>query len=150
MEVLSQDGKRLILFEFDQIGERLFTWPCRLNSNSSGDVCVVDWTDSDNGRIVCLDSTGVLKWIYAGNPYNARKLFHPYDMVTTSDGNVYMVCSAKENAIHVLNHEGEIIKYQQSIDLGIYRPYSMDIDREGRLLVGNYQGQIFTLQFTGC
>jgi hypothetical protein len=23
-------------------------------------------------------------------------------MVTTSDGNVYMVCSAKENAIHVL------------------------------------------------
>ena len=150
VEVLSQDGKRLNLFEFDQIGERLFTWPCRLNSNSSGDVCVVDWTDSDNGRIVCLDSTGVLKWIYAGNPYNARKLFHPYDMVTTSDGNVYMVCSAKENAIHVLNHEGEIIKYQQSIDLGIYRPFSMDIDREGRLLVGNYQGQIFTLQFTGC
>lgn len=150
VEVLSQDGKRLNLFEFDQIGESLFTWPCRLTSNSSGDVCVVDWTDSDNGRIVCLDSTGILKWIYAGNPYNARKLFHPYDMVTTSDGNVYMVCSAKENAIHVLNHEGQIIKYQQSNDLGIYRPYSMDIDCEGRLLVGNYQGQIFTLQFTGC
>jgi DNA-binding beta-propeller fold protein YncE len=81
--------------------------------------------DKSDGRIVCLDSTGVLKWIYAGNPYNARKLFHPYDMVTTSDGNVYMVCSAKENAIHVLNHEGEIIKYQQSIDLGIYRPFNV-------------------------
>lgn len=150
VEVLSQNGKRLNLFEFDQAGERLFSWPCRLTSNSSRDICVVDWTDSDNGRIVCVDSTGVLKWIYAGNPYNTRKLFHPYDIVTTSDGNIHMVCSAKENSIHVLNHEGEIIKYQQSIYLGIYRPYSMDIDSEGRLLVGNNQGQIFTLQFTGC
>lgn len=130
----------------DTHDERLISYPYKITSNMDGCISVIDLFAN---RIVTLDLHGKQKWFYDGV---LGKSFLPTDISTTSIGNV-IVCDLN-NSLHILNPEGDILKYQPTKDLNIEKPFTMTIDNEGQLIIvglvgkGNYS-PVHLLKFKG-
>ncbi|CAC5380995.1 unnamed protein product [Mytilus coruscus] len=145
----SSDGKQLNCYERDKKGNRLFTLPIRITSNSTGKICVIDKTDAGEGRLVTIDSEGVVKWIYNGHPKKSHLKFNPTDIGTTSRDNI--VVSDLNNAIHIINYNGQMVSFLQTETLGIMYPLSLDIYCKDELLIGckHDQAKLHIITFTG-
>lgn len=130
----------------DTRNECLISYPYKITSNIDGCISVIDLFAN---RIVTLDLHGKQKWIYDGV---LEESFLPTDISTTSFGNV-IVCDLN-NSLHILNPEGDILKYQPTKDLNLEKPFTMTIDNEGRLIIvglvgkGNYS-PVHLLKFKG-
>ncbi|CAG2194362.1 unnamed protein product [Mytilus edulis] len=145
----SSDGKQLKCYERDKKNNRLFTLPFRITSNSSGKICTMDRTDAIEGRLVTIDSEGVVKWIYNGHPKKSQLKFNPTDIVTTFRDNI--VVSDMNNAIHIVNYNGEMVSFLQTETFGIILPLSMDIYCKDELLIGckHNQAKLHIMTFNG-
>ena len=78
--------------------------------------------------------------------------FLPTDISTTSFGNI-IVCDLN-NSLHILNPEGDILKYKPTKHINIEKPFTMTIDNEGRLIIVSLAGksncsQVHLLKFKG-
>lgn len=130
----------------DTRDECLICYPYKIMSNIDGCISVIDLLAN---RIVTLDLHGKQKWIYDGI---LEESFLPTDISTTSFRNV-IVCDLN-NYLHILNAEGDILKYQATKSFNIEKPFTMTIDNEGRLIIvglpgkGNYS-QVHLLKFKG-
>ncbi|XP_063399704.1 uncharacterized protein LOC134684347 [Mytilus trossulus] len=149
MLVQSSDGKQLNCYERDKKGNRLFTLPYRITSNSKTKICVLDRTDARGGRIVTIDSEGVVEWIYNGHPKKSQLKFNPTDIVTTFRDNI--VISDLNNAIHIINYNGEMVSFLQTKTFGILLPLSIDIYCKDELLIGckHDQAKLHIMTFNG-
>lgn len=69
------------------------------------------------------------------NDTKPNQLFDPWDIVVTSHDNV-IICDMRNNALHVLNSDGQIVTCQKTHSLGIKYPASMDINKNEKLILG--------------
>lgn len=130
---LDSHGRTRSIYEFDYKHSRLFTVPTRIAASTS-DTFVLDMKNEDNGRIVALNPTGNLKWIYSGCTSSQYK-FCPNDVTLSSSGLLIMP-DTYNNALHFVNGKGELILYQKLNTFGINLPCSVAMDYKGRLWVG--------------
>ncbi|CAC5418277.1 unnamed protein product [Mytilus coruscus] len=154
---LSPNGNRLreLLLAVD--GKSLCTLPYRITANEIDDIIIVDQILGNEGRIVAIDKTDNLKWIYTGNTTGKiQNTFSPHGIVTTSQNN-FIVCNERNNALHVLNENGQVLICQDISYFGLEIPYAIAINNKGHLLLSSLKQDedkekavISVLRFTGC
>ncbi|CAC5404879.1 unnamed protein product [Mytilus coruscus] len=152
---LSEDQQQLKVYEYDQDGKRLFNIPFRITSHSNGDIVFLDKLSNQSGRIVSMTTEGAIKWAY--NPLKDTRSgprFDPWDIVVTSHDNV-IICDMINNALHILNCDGQIMICQKTDSLGIRYPASMGIDKHCHLILGcgtvsEEKAKLLILEFKGC
>ena len=152
---LSEDKQQLKVYKFDQDGNRLFNIPLRITSDSNGDIVFLDRLSTESGRIVSMTAGGAIKWAY--NPLKDTRsgcLFDPWDIVVTSHDNV-IICDMRNNALHVLNSDGQIMTCQETDSLGINYPASININKNGQVILGGgtkheQTAKLHILEFKGC
>ena len=141
--VFGENKKEKQSYQYNKCKQRLFTYPFRITDVNS-DIVVIDSTSNDDGRVVVLGKEGDVKWIYQGHPEinTEDNPFDPWDMVTTSAGNV-IISDRDNHTLHVISGEGELLTYNDMSDQGVIFPLSLDIDSWGQLWVGcnTYKGK---------
>lgn len=60
-------------------------------------------------------------------------MLNPTDVICTNEG-VIFVC-AINNSIHILDINGNLVKYICTTDSNIYNPHSIAMNKEGQLLI---------------
>ncbi|XP_071177646.1 uncharacterized protein [Mytilus edulis] len=144
------DHKKKMTLETDTKGEKLFTHPARIRTDSNNNIYVIDWTDSNHtGKIVATDRNFRLKFMYCGP--NNFEFFNPMSIAVTPSDNI--VVSDKHNhALLVLNSKGTLIALQCVLDINIACPNALCIDSEGLLLIGCFEkedtGKIHAVKIT--
>ncbi|XP_071174876.1 uncharacterized protein [Mytilus edulis] len=152
---LSEDKQQIKVYEYDQDGERLFNIPHRITSDSNSDIVFLDRLSTESGRIVSMTTGGAIKWAY--NPLKDTRsgcLFDPWDIVVTSHDNV-IICDMRNNALHVLNSDGQIMTCQETDSLEINYPTSININKNGQVILGGgtkheQTAKLHILEFKGC
>ncbi|XP_063431656.1 uncharacterized protein LOC134714347 [Mytilus trossulus] len=136
--MMSMDGKKEKVYHTDNKGKLIFTVPFRITTDNDNNIYVIDILDEEyRGRIVALDKTNIVRWIYTGNPdINKKQTMKPGDLVATKSDNI-IVTDDHHHMIYILNTIGQCIHYLNTKDqLGIHIPYSLDIDSTGTLYIG--------------
>ncbi|CAC5382889.1 unnamed protein product [Mytilus coruscus] len=139
--VMDTDGTTEKVYDLDNNGKPIFSAPQRITTDSDNNIYVLDCLNKDwSGRIMALDKTKGVRWIYSGNP-DINNAFKPRDLVPTNLNNV-IVTDKDSHMIHILNISGQCIYYLNTWDqLGIKLPYSVDIDNSGTLYIGCFTYQ---------
>lgn len=136
MIALSQSGRVEKIIEKTVGGRHLFTIPWRL-IRVADQLCVIDKTTSVSGRVISLKTSGHLMWIY--NPKQSgicMKEFYPISMRTTASSQNILVMDAANSSLHVLDMDGRLLLQQCMKNIQVQRPFSIDINETGQLLVG--------------
>ncbi|VDH98336.1 Hypothetical predicted protein [Mytilus galloprovincialis] len=135
--MMSMDGEKEKVYHTDNKGKLIFTVPYRITTDNDNNVYVIDILDKEyNGRIVALDKTNRVRWVYTRNPdINKKQTMKPLDLVATKSDNI--IVTDTHHMIHILNTTGQCIHYLNTKDqLGIHNPLSLDIDSTGALYIG--------------
>ncbi|XP_071177163.1 uncharacterized protein [Mytilus edulis] len=155
--ILNENKEPEKVIEYNSDGSRLFIRPRRITSDDKGDIYVIDRTHLDFGRVIAFDQDHIMKWTYNCQTKihpDKHGHFDPCSIVTTSQNNI-IVCDNSNNAFHILSNGGHIITFIQTEELEILRPFSMEINKKGQLIVGSdpiqqRKAKLYLLQFTGC
>lgn len=160
--VMDEQGNRLTQYEHDNKNKPLFTLPHRITSTSNGNIWVVDHVELyGNGRVVMLQQTRSNVQIYDGHPdiNSANKPFDPQDILTSPEDNI-IVTDRNNHTLHILDHDGVIITYIKTDDVGIREPSSLTLSEPGYFYIGcefymkaaNYEhvnAKLYEVQYSG-
>ncbi|XP_052102874.1 uncharacterized protein LOC127736396 [Mytilus californianus] len=135
--VFDENNKRKLTIEYDQKSKKLFSYIDRISTDSYYNIYAIDLFENLEGRLVALERSGGIKFIYNGHKSinTPQTPFNPNGIVITKT-NTIIVSDKNNHSLHALNTEGELIGLQTVTDLGIKRPLSLCMDSEGFLLIG--------------
>ncbi|CAC5412051.1 TRIM71 [Mytilus coruscus] len=135
--VFDENKKLKFLIEYDQKGKKLFSYIWRISSDSYNNIYAIDQFENFDGRLVALEISGGVKFIYVGQSgvNTSQTPFNPMDVVITRT-NIIIITDLNNHSLHALNTKGEMIGLQNVTDLGIKCPGSLCMDTEGFLLIG--------------
>lgn len=158
--VLTPNGRKERQLELaNEDRESLCTLVYRLTTNNNNDdIIIVDQISIIEGQIVAIDKSNQLKWCYNGNTTGElHNTFSPRGIVTTSQNN-FIVCDERNNALHVLNENGQALMCPDLKLFGLQIPYAIAINNNGHILLSSIKQHednkekavISVLRFTGC
>ncbi|XP_061195209.1 uncharacterized protein LOC133203446 [Saccostrea echinata] len=129
----SNSGEILQVFLEDQNGKRLFVNPYFVCENVNDDICISD-IEIKNSKVVVLNRSGELQFKYYGNIQSrtSKKEFKPLGLATNSLGHI-LVADNANNAIHLINQDGNFLSYILTEDDGISRPWGISVDTSDNL-----------------
>ena len=112
--------------------------PYRVVQNSRRDYVVVDgvWPY----KIICLDVHGNFRWKYFIEQCIQEESFQ-YNIVCTKNDDI-IIADIEYQSFHVINSDGQFIKYIPFKDHGIVDAWSMALDNEGNLYAGQDDGRV--------
>ncbi|XP_052058827.1 uncharacterized protein LOC127699125 [Mytilus californianus] len=150
------DGRIEKVYDLDNNGKPLFSAPQRITSDNDNNIYVLDTLTKEwNGRIVALDKTNRVRWIFRGSPNVIKEnTFKPRDLISTQLTNI-IITDMDSDIIHIVNTSGQCIHYMNTKDeLGIVLPYAVDIENTGTLYIGCNSCKpngtnLYTVQFSG-
>ncbi|XP_063404780.1 uncharacterized protein LOC134688225 [Mytilus trossulus] len=155
--VMDQTGNCLATYEKDRNSKPLFTLALIVTTTSNGNICIVDRLNHDStGRVFVIGHKGNIKGIYSGHhDINTEdKPFKPQCVVATQSYYI-LVTDWKNNAIHILNYDGDFISYYSLKDLGIKNPLSLALSTPGHFYLGctgggllNNFGKLYSIRFS--
>ena len=88
------------------------------------------------GKVLAVGSDGQLCYEYAGQ---GDSVFIPVDLSADLMGHVF-IFDYNSHRVHILDKKGRFQQYILSAQQGLQRPYSIDVDKEGFVWVGEYFG----------
>ncbi|XP_052102875.1 uncharacterized protein LOC127736397 [Mytilus californianus] len=137
--VFGESKKRKLLIEYDQKSKKLFSYIWRISTDLYNNIYAIDLFENLNGRLVALERSGGVKFIYEGHSgvNSSPTPFNPSGIVVTKT-NIIIVSDKDNHSLHALNTKGDIIGLQTLTDLGVTYPASLCLDSEGFLLIGCY------------
>ncbi|VDH93701.1 Hypothetical predicted protein [Mytilus galloprovincialis] len=135
--VFDVNNKRKLSIECAQNGEKLFSYVWRISTDSYNNIYAIDQFENCDGRLVALERSGVVKFIYEGHSSvnTSQTPFNPMGIVITKT-DIIIICDKSNNCLYALNTKGELIGLQNLKDLRVELPYSLCLDSEGFLLIG--------------
>lgn len=143
---LDGQGEQVQVYEYTDGSKRLFTRPYRVVENVNGDICVTDKTSMGSGRVVVLDSTGTLKFIYdARSLTRQERPFSPSGIVCDNYGRL-LIADTNNHCVHIVDKYGQFASFLLRKEDGITCPTSLVLDK-GQLWLGNENGQIKIYQY---
>ncbi|XP_071146118.1 uncharacterized protein [Mytilus edulis] len=107
--VLLRSGEKKREFEITSKDEMLFSFPCKIATNSKGHIWVLDCPPGSKGRIVIIKKDGCLKFITDAN--NPKEDFCPADITSTSTGHV-IVLNSKYHRLCVFTEDGDYLAHE--------------------------------------
>lgn len=142
---LKQSGREIDSYEYDTSGKRLFTLPASVAENINGDICVLNRLGDNKTNIIILDRIGRLKVIYRGGPNKSH--FDAKRLICDEFGHT-IITDASCEGVHLLDSNGQFIRYlTEDKQLG-YGHISLAIDMRGRLWLGCTKGHVFVMKYT--
>ncbi|XP_062617436.1 uncharacterized protein LOC134279100 [Saccostrea cucullata] len=133
-KVLRMSFKGVTLQEImkDDEEKHLYSRPICISENLNQDVCV---SDVYKHSIVVVDRTGLFRFAYSGGGfYKNRKKFEPTELDTDSLGNI-AASDSMNNLVHLLDIDGNLIKYVLTAREGISAPRGLKVDKEDRVWI---------------
>ncbi|XP_033743661.1 LOW QUALITY PROTEIN: uncharacterized protein LOC117329694 [Pecten maximus] len=120
--------------------------PHRIAVDSRGNMFFSDYNSSRRDFVV-MDSVGNVKVIYNTPPDDPLdNPFYPLGVTRDRYGHV-LVSDWNNDCIHLLDKDGNFVRYLLSSDDDVECPSALGIDREHRLWVGNGTGSINVYQY---
>ena len=116
---------------FDHIRLR---YPYKVSVNKANqDICICNHEGafSQRGKLLAVGSDNQLRYEYPGHGIE----FSPAGVCTDAMGHV-LVIDTSSKGIHILDKEGHFIQHLLSGGQGMGRPYSIDVDRQGYVWMG--------------
>ena len=130
--VFSKEGRLKREIERDQMGDKIFAYPEYIDVNINGDILV---SDIEKEGVVILSAEGKVKKLYKGPPKGTMdKSFDPRDLKCDKEGNI-VVCDINNNALHLLDINGEFQRLLLCEEDGLYWPDVVSIDNRGHVWV---------------
>ncbi|XP_063408985.1 uncharacterized protein LOC134692463 [Mytilus trossulus] len=135
--VFDVNNKRKLKIEYDQNGEKLFSYVWRISTDSDNNIYAIDQFENFDGRIIALERSGSVKFFYKGHDSvnTPDTPFNPIGIVITKK-DIIIICDKNNNSLHALNTKGDLIGLQTVTYLGVEFPFSLCLDSEGFLLIG--------------
>ena len=118
-----------------------FRYPDKVAVNKvNQDIYICDRVDSYTfaGKLLAVGADGQLRYEYTGQD---DKELAPAAVCTDQIGHV-LIADRVESKVHILDQEGQFIKYVLTSEQGLNRPTTIDVDTKGYVWVGEYRGQI--------
>ena len=84
------------------------------------------------GKVIAVGADDQLKYEYTGQ---SDSKFTPEDMCTDQMGHI-LITDYNNHRVHMLDRGGRFMQYVLTEQQGLYRPTTIDVDREGYLWVG--------------
>jgi len=129
--IYSREGKLKREIEKDHNG-KILHYPEYIDININGDMCV---SDIESESLVILREDGRLKSIYKGPTKGTLdNSFDPRDVKCDKDGNI-IVCDINNNALHLLDINGDFTRILLCEQDGIYWPDILSIDHRDHIWV---------------
>lgn len=137
--IFGENKIRKCIIEYDQKGKKLFSYIWRISTDSYNNIYAIDLFENLDGRLIALDRSGGLTFIYKGHSSinTSNRQFNPMGVAITKT-NVIIVSDENNHSLHALNTKGELIGLQTVTNLGIQLPVSLCLNNEGFLLIGCY------------
>ncbi|KAL3878498.1 hypothetical protein ACJMK2_030842 [Sinanodonta woodiana] len=130
-------------------GDKKKKMPChpyRVAENIDGSVCITDWLNDKEGRVIIFGNDGRARTIYTGGSTD-MKHFLPYDICCDRYGHI-IVGDVGNKEVHILDIKGHFIKVLLTkAHLVGERPYSLGIDQSGHLWVGNERAGVRVFRY---
>ncbi|XP_062616066.1 E3 ubiquitin-protein ligase TRIM45-like [Saccostrea cucullata] len=133
-KVLRMSYKGVTLQEIMKDGEEkhLYCRPICISENINQDICV---SDSRRHSVAVVDRTGLLRFVYEGGGFHKdQEEFGPAELDTDSIGNI-AVSDHTNNLVHLLDVDGNLIKYLLTAKEDIFGPRGLKVDKEDRLWI---------------
>lgn len=124
----------------------VFNRPIRIAVNANKDICVSDWSKG-NDHVVALTSDGKMKWRYYGpKTLELSDKFVPNSIACDKYCQI-LVADSHNRAIHLVDKDGRFIKLLLTEEDGIGEPWSVAVDKEGFLWVGDTDGTVKVFKY---
>ncbi|VDI09581.1 Hypothetical predicted protein [Mytilus galloprovincialis] len=156
--VMDMNGRKEKMYHLDNNGQSIFTVPARITSDNDNNCYVLDRLNADfDGRIVALNKTNGIRWVYSYQYINKQRTFTPKDLTATQSDNI-IVADSTHHIIHIIDtYYGQCVYYLYTKDqLGIQLPFSLDFDNTGTLYIGcstyksgSDEAKLYTVQVSG-
>lgn len=143
---ITKSGKVMKRLAFS-IDARLFTSPVKVAETVEEEICVIDKTAKDRGRVVVFTRNEQIKFIYTG-PLGLKLdfMFNPTDVTCDIYGHL-IVADKNNNAIHMLDKHGEVLKVHQVGRDWIDVPHSVVTDHKGSMIIGDSAGVLHVIKY---
>jgi hypothetical protein len=126
----NKTGKELQNIQRDNKGQRLYRYPHYITENINGDICV---SDNDIDAVVVVDKSGRHRFSYTGQ----GSQFRPYGICTDVFGHI-LVCVGISDTVHLIDQDGQFLSLLLTEQHGVSTPFSVCVDDENNLYVGQY------------
>ncbi|XP_065929133.1 tripartite motif-containing protein 2-like [Magallana gigas] len=114
--------------ECDNKGQKLYDIPHNITENLNSDICT-----SDKGKraVVVVDKAGQHRFSYKGQ----GALFYPRGVCTDVLGHI-LVCDYYSDTVYLLDQDGQFLCILLTKQQGVNDPYSVCVDDENNLILG--------------
>ncbi|XP_048735908.2 uncharacterized protein LOC125651390 [Ostrea edulis] len=143
---ITKSGKVMKRLAFS-IDIRLFTSPVKVAETVEEEICVIDKTAKDRGRVIVFTRNEQVKFIYTG-PVGLKMeyMFCPTDLTCDIYGHV-IITDANNNAIHMVDKHGQVLRVHQIGRDWIDVPHSLVVDNKGLMIVGDSAGMVHVIRY---
>uniref|UniRef100_K1PNT3 Tripartite motif-containing protein 2 n=1 Tax=Magallana gigas TaxID=29159 RepID=K1PNT3_MAGGI len=124
----NKTGTEIQNIQRDNKGQALYDYPHYITENINGDVCVSDY---GKHAVVVVDKSGQHRFSYTGQGSE----FGLYGICTDVLGHI-LVCDYDNDTVHLLDQDGQFLSLLLTKQQGVEDPYSVCVDDENNLWVG--------------
>nr|XP_034313595.1 E3 ubiquitin-protein ligase TRIM71-like [Crassostrea gigas] len=121
-------GKEIQNIQWDNKGQELYSYPIYITENMNGDICT---SDSFKHVVVVVNKSGQHRFSYTGQGSE----FNPWGVCTDLLGHI-LVCDSYRDTVDLLDQDGQFLCQLLTEQQGVTCPFSVCVDDENNLIVG--------------
>ena len=133
--IYSMSGK--VIKELDK---KLFRDPYLVAQNKVNSNLYIN----DNDKVLALDKDYKVRYEYKGQ--GNRESFLPRGLCTDNTGHV-LITDSDNQRVDILDQDGVFLQYLLTEEQGLVKPWSIDVDSEGKAWVGEELGRVKVVKY---